>query len=216
MRAMLLSAGLGERMQPLTLTTPKPLLKIKGESLIVRHICALVQSGIEEIIINLGYRGSQIEETLGNGSQWGAQLRYSYEDPILNTGGGIVQALPLLGPDPFVVVSSDLYTDFPFNRLPTHPKGLIHLVMVDNPPHHPKGDFALVDGVLQETGGPLLNFGGIGVYYPELFEDSKPEPFPLSRLFRKAIRSGFATGEHYKGVWHNVGTPEQLQALELS
>jgi N-acetyl-alpha-D-muramate 1-phosphate uridylyltransferase len=215
MRAMILAAGRGKRMQPLSDHTPKPLLEVRGEPLIVRHIKALARAGIQEIIINLHYLGEKIEAALGNGSQWRVQLQYSPEDPVLETGGGIAKALPLLGSQPFIVVSSDIFTDFPFENLPKKPDALAHLVMVDNPAHHVRGDYGLVQTQIVFTEGPRLNFGGIGVYRPELFGGCPAGAFPLAFLFEKAILAGQATGEHYKGLWHNIGTPAQIQELNV-
>jgi len=214
MHAMILSAGRGQRMRPLTDHTPKPLLEVKGKPLIQYHIEALLRVGIENIVINLGHLGSKIEKRFGNGSSMNVQIQYSYEDPILETGGGIAKALPLLGPKPFIVVSGDILTNFPFERLPKEPKGLLHLVLVDNPPHHLRGDYALVDGYITEGGGPLLNFAGIGVYRPELFQECPKGAFPVPQLFKKALQSQQVTGEYYQGIWHNIGTPQQL--LELN
>ncbi len=216
MKAMILAAGRGKRMLPLTVHTPKPLLLFKGERLIVRHLKALARAGISEVVINLGYLGHQIETVLGSGAEWGVSIQYSREDPILETGGGIAQALPLLGTEPFIALSSDLVTDFPFTQLLNQPKELMHLVMVSNPPHHPQGDYALEDGYLVTNHDHYLNFGGIGVYHPDLFQDCPQGSFPLSLLFLKAIKARQATGEFYPGLWHNVGTPEQLAALEYS
>jgi N-acetyl-alpha-D-muramate 1-phosphate uridylyltransferase len=213
MKAMILAAGRGLRMLPLTLNLPKPLLAVKGTPLIVYHLQAFRRAGIHEIVINLGHLGSKIEQFLGDGRQWGVQIHYSYEDPILETGGGIAKALPLLGTDPFLVVSSDVFTDFPFEHLPREPQGLIHLVMVDNPSYHPKGDYALQEGNLLKTGETLFNFGGIGIYRPALFMGCPEGAFPVSTLFEKAINLHQATGEYYRGFWHNIGTPEQLAIL---
>lgn len=219
MRAIILSAGLGKRMLPLTEHTPKPLLKVAGVPLIVHHIKNLSLAGIREIVINLGHLGEKIEQTLGNGSAFGVNLAYSYEDPILETAGGIKKALTsdLLGPDPFIAVSSDLFTDFPFETLPQLPKKLIHMVLTDNPPHHPKGDYALKgENVLEKAAlpdGSLLNFAGIGVYRPELFEACPEGIYKLPQLFKKAFLSNAITGEYYRGIWYNIGTPEDLQAV---
>ncbi len=213
MRAMILAAGRGKRMQPLTDSLPKPLLTVKGRSLIAHHLKSLVRAGITEVVINVGHLGHKIEEALGNGAQYELAIQYSYEDPILETGGGVYKALPLLGPDPFIVISGDVLTDYPLEKCPKNPRGLGHLVMVDNPPYHPLGDFALVDGWLQESGGPLLNFAGIGVYHPEMFTECPRGAFPLSLLFKRAIRDWMLSGEYYQGLWHNIGTPEQLAEL---
>ncbi len=221
MRAIILSAGLGKRMLPLTLHTPKPLLKVAGEPLIVHHIRNLSAAGIREIVINLGHLGRKIEETLGNGSAFGVTLAYSYEDPILETAGGIKKALALnlLGQDPFISVSSDLFTDFPFVNLPMLPKRLIHMILTDNPPHHPKGDYALMGEMVIEKApepeGSLLNFAGITVLRPELFEACPEGVYKLPQLFKKAFLSNSITGEYYRGIWYNIGTPEDLQAVNF-
>ena len=213
MRAMILAAGRGKRMGALTDHIPKPLLSIKNKPLIVYQIEALRDAGVEAFVINLGYLGHKIEAALGNGTQFGVRIQYSLEDPVLETGGGVAKALPLLGVDPFIVVSSDIYTDFPYKQLPKNPKGLVHLVMVDNPPHHPRGDYALVDGKICKTGEPLFNFGGIGVYRPELFIGCPEGIFPLNVLYEKAIKEQQISGEYYQGVWHNIGKPAQLADL---
>jgi MurNAc alpha-1-phosphate uridylyltransferase len=213
MRAMILAAGRGKRMGELTDHTPKPLLPIKNKPLIVYQIEALLEAGVEEFVINLGYLGHKIESTLGNGKQFGVRIQYSVEDPVLETGGGVAKALPLLGSDPFIVVSSDIYTDYPYKKLPPDPEGLVHLVMVDNPPHHSRGDYALVDGKVSKTGDFLLNFGGIGVYRPELFIGCPEGIFPLNVLYEKAIIEQKISGEYYQGLWHNIGTSKQLANL---
>jgi len=218
MRAMILAAGLGKRLRPLTDHTPKPLLPVRGKPLIIHHLQALARAGIVEIVINVnhGHLGKKIEEALGDGQQLGVQIFYSIENPALETGGGIAKALPQLGPDPFLVVSGDILTDFPFERLPFEPKGLAHLVLVDNPPYHPQGDYALINGLVAEVGGPLLNFAGIGVYRPALFAGCPAGIFRLPSLFKKAFIEQQITGEYYSGVWHNIGTPEELMLAEKS
>ena len=213
MRAMILAAGRGERMRPLTDQTPKPLLTVHHKPLIVYHIEALVRAGISEIVINIGYLPQKFVEILGKGEQYGANIHYSWEDPILETGGGIVKALPYLGQDPFIVVSGDIFTDYPFERLPKDPKGLAHLVLVDNPPHHPKGDFALQAGYVQEAGEALFNFAGIGVYRSELFAQYPPTYFRLYPILQKPLQERLITGEYYQGIWYNIGSVEQLKAV---
>lgn len=212
MRAMILSAGRGERMRPLTLSIPKPLVTIKGKPLIVYHIERLVNAGIQDIVINLGYLGDRIQHALGTGENFGVRLHYSHEDPILNTGGGILQALALLGSEPFLVLSADLYTDFPLATLIHTPLDLMHLVLVDNPEFHQHGDYGLNQGQLTLT-GERLTFSGIGVLHPDLFKGYPPKAFPLSEPFQQAIQQGRATGEHYTGLWYNVGTMEVLEEL---
>lgn len=219
MRAMILAAGLGQRLRPLTDHTPKPLLAIKGKPLIVHHLEALVRVGIKEIVINinLGHLGQKIADTLGNGHSFGADILYSTENPALETGGGIAKALPLLGSEPFLTVSGDILTDFPFERLlQSQPQGLAHLVLVDNPPYHPMGDYALREGYVTAQGSPLLNFAGIGIYRPELFEGCPTGAFRLPTLFQNAFLKQQITGEYYSGVWHNIGTIEEINRAEQS
>ncbi|NIW86623.1 MAG: NTP transferase domain-containing protein [Gammaproteobacteria bacterium] len=215
MRAMLLAAGRGERMRPLTDTTPKPLLEAGGKALIVHLIERLVKAGLVEVVINHAYLGDRVEAALGEGYALGARIRYSPEPPdALETGGGIANALPLLGPEPFLVVNADIWTDYPFRRVPRNPQGLAHLVLVDNPPHHSQGDFALREGVVAENGDTRLTFSGIGVYRPELFEGQHARRFPLAPLIRRAAAQGRVSGEHYGGQWMDIGTPARLGELD--
>jgi len=211
---MLLAAGRGERMRPLTDTTPKPLLRIGGQMLIERHVHALAQAGIRQLVINHAHLGGQIERALGDGSAYGVQIAYSPEpEGALETGGGIFNALPLLGAAPFLVVNADIWTDYPFTGLPQSIDGLAHLVMVSNPPHHPDGDFSLSGGRLAQRGPAMLTFSGIGVYRPELFDGCTPGAFPLAPLLRTAMDAGRVSGEHYTGAWFDIGTPERLDAI---
>ncbi len=215
MKAMILAAGRGERMRPLTDHTPKPLLRVAGRSLIEYHILGLVQAGFCELVINHAHLGDQIEQALGDGSRYGAQIRYSAEGEALETGGGIFRALPLLGPAPFLVVNGDIWTDFPYAGLPAEPAGLAHLVLVDNPPQHPAGDFVLGEtGRVSDSGTSRLTFSGIGVYRTELFAGHVPGKFPLAPLLRDAMAQGQVSGEHYRGGWVDVGTPQRLAELE--
>ncbi len=215
MRAMILAAGRGVRMGPLTERIPKPLLTIGGEPLIVHLIGRLAKAGFNDIVINHAHLGEQIVDRLGDGKALGVQIRYSPELPqALETGGGIYNALPLLGDQPFVVVNGDIWTDFPFERLPARPSGLAHLVLVSNPPHRVDGDFALTGGRMSADGDPKLTFSGIGVYAAELFRDCEPGPFPLAPLLRTAAAQGLVTGEHYAGEWVDVGTEERHRALD--
>ena len=214
MRAMILAAGRGERMRPLTDHTPKPLLRAGGKPLIVHHIEHLAAAGFLDILINHARFGQQIEAALGDGSAWGVHIRYSPEHPPLETGGGIFRALPLLGPDPFLVVNGDVWTDYDFSRVGLGSGDLAHLVLVDNPPFRPNGDFALMAGRAQEVGQPSLTFSGIGVYHPDLFWGCRPEAFPLAPLLRAAMRQGRVSAEHLHGIWFDVGTPERLQSLD--
>lgn len=209
---MLLAAGRGERMRPLTEHTPKALLKAGPLSLIEHHLLRLAGSGFRHVVVNHAYRGAQIEAALGDGGRYGLEIRYSPEDePGLETGGGIHRALPLLGAAPFLVINADVYTDYPFAALPGRFAGpWAQLVLVDNPPHHPAGDFDLAAGRVVAGTGPRLTFSGIGMYHPELFAACRPGAFPLAPLLRAAIARDRVGGEHYRGLWLDVGTPERL------
>lgn len=217
MRAILLAAGRGERMRPLTDTTPKPLLRVAGRSLAEHHLRALAAAGITEVVVNLAHLGAQIEAALGDGRRYGVQLGYSREpDGALETGGGILQALELLGPEPFAVVNGDTWSDFPFARLPARPDGLAHLVLVDNPAHHPGGDFSLAGGRVRAAGGATLTYSGIAVLDPALFAGCRPGRFPLAPLLHAALARDAVAGEHWRGRWCDVGTPERLRALDAA
>ncbi len=215
MKAMILAAGRGERMRPLTDHVPKALLTASGKQLIVYHIENLVRAGVHEIIINHAHLGEQIEQALGDGGGYGVRIFYSPEgEQVLETGGGIFNALPLLGAEPFIVVNADVWTDYPFTQLPADPEGLAHLVLISNPPHHPHGDFALRSGYVLSEDNEKLTFSGIGVYRPELFAECQPGKFPLAPLLRAAMEKHQVTGEHYRGAWFDIGTPERLQQLD--
>ncbi|HUB88221.1 MAG TPA: nucleotidyltransferase family protein [Dyella sp.] len=225
--ALIFAAGLGERMRPLTNHTPKPLLRVRGKPLIAWHLEKLAAIDVRYVVINTSHLAEQFPETLGDGSQWGLRIRYAYEGPVpLETGGGMLNALPLLGPEPFVVISGDVWTDADFAALPVEPKGLVHLLMVDNPPHHPHGDFALDEqGKLHDVGDQRLTYSGIGVYRRELLNgwqavidqrhpvDEKSPRFKLAPLLRAAMQRGEASGSHHRGEWTDVGSPERLAAL---
>jgi len=214
MKAMILAAGRGERMRPLTDATPKPLLRIGGQTLIEHHIHALSQGGITELVINHAHLGEQIVKALGDGDAYGVSIQYSPEpDAALETGGGVYNALPLLGDAPFVVVNADIWTDYRFDGLPQTPAGMAHLVMVDNPEHHPGGDFSLSNDQLSQQGPHMLTFSGIGVYRPALFADCTPGAFPLGPLLRAAMDREEVSGEQYTGRWFDIGTPERLDAV---
>ncbi|MEJ2553356.1 MAG: nucleotidyltransferase family protein [Gammaproteobacteria bacterium] len=214
MRAMILAAGRGERMRPLTDATPKPMLRVGGQCLIEYHLHALARADIREVVINLGHLGEQIEARLGDGRRYGLSIRYSQEgDHVLDTGGGILRALPLMGPDPFIVINGDIFTDFAFGDLLQRSVALAHVVLVANPAHHPQGEFSLVDGQVGVEGAPRYTFSGIGIYRPELFVDCAAGVFPLAPLLRRAMLTGQVNGELYEGVWCDVGTPERLNAL---
>lgn len=216
MKAMILAAGRGERMRPLTDHTPKPLLPVAGKALIEYHLESLARAGFEDVVINLSHLGNLVREIVGDGRRFGLAVRYCDEGaPPLETGGGILHALPLLGSAPFLVVNGDVWTDFPFQTLRDRSDELAHLVLVDNPPQHPGGDFSL-DGqrVRGADGGPALTFSGIGVYSPALFDGCERGRFPLAPLLRQAMAEGQVGGEHYRGHWFDVGTPERLQILD--
>ena len=216
MRAMILAAGRGERMRPLTDRTPKPLLPVAGKPLIVWHLERLVRAGIRDIVINHAHLGEQIEALLGDGGAWGASIRYSAE-PVgaLETAGGIALALPLLGPEPFLVVNGDIYCEFDFSALPPLAAAdLAHLVLVANPEHHAHGDFAL-DGNRVATGGALLTFAGIGLYRPLLFAAiASGARAALAPLLRQAIADHRVSGQRHDGRWVDVGTPQRLELLD--
>ena len=216
MKAMILAAGRGERMRPLTDSLPKPLLPVASKPLIAWQIEALVAAGITEIVINHAWLGEMIENALGDGAAFGARIRYSPEGEALETGGGIRRALPLLGEAPFLVLNGDVLTDYPFARLRDQAVALAHLVLVSNPEHHPRGDFHLQAGRVSAEGEPRLTFSGIGVYHPALFAACEPGRFPLAPLLRQAMAAGQVSGEHYPGQWLDVGSPERLrQAQDL-
>lgn len=214
MKAMILAAGRGQRMQPLTNTVPKPLLNVRGKPLLQYHVENLASAGVKQIVINHARFGDQIEAYFGHGEEYGVEIYYSPEgDTPLGTGGGIKRSLPLLGRDPFIVVSADIWTDFNYGDLPDSLNGYAHLILVDNPAHHPQGDFCLHGGLVALTGGERLTYGNLGVYSHELFLDCEATNFPLGPLLFSAAEKHKISGEYYSGEWVNVGTPEQLSAL---
>ena len=238
MKAMILAAGRGERMRPLTDHAPKPLLKVGGKPLIVWHLEHLAKAGFTDIVINHAHLGHMIEAALGNGAQWGLSIHYSPEVVALETAGGIANALHFLTEngtkrEPFLVVNGDTFTDFDFANL-THllapspfkaegggegeiVQNLAHLVLVGNPPQHPNGDFAIENGLLKNIGAQMRTFSGVGIYHPDLFADIvKGQPAKLAPLLRKAIENNAATAQYYQGVWHDIGTPERLKHLDKS
>ncbi|WP_017476347.1 N-acetylmuramate alpha-1-phosphate uridylyltransferase MurU [Pseudomonas sp. PAMC 26793] len=217
MKAMILAAGKGERMRPLTLHTPKPLIQAGGKRLIEYHLEALAKAGFTDIVINHAWLGQQIEGYLGDGAQYGVRIQYSAEGEPLETGGGIFKALPLLGDEPFLVVNGDIWTDYDFASLNQPLNGLAHLVMVDNPAHHPSGgDFYIKDGALHDAapGADNLTFSGISVLHPKLFAGCSAGAFKLAPLLRDAMAKGLVTGEHMNGRWIDVGTLERLAQVE--
>lgn len=214
MKAMILAAGRGERMRPLTETTPKPLLRVGEHALIEYHLYALARAGIRDIVINHSWLGQQIVDQLGDGQRYGVSIVYSAEgEPPLETAGGIIQALPLLGDAPFMLVNADIWTDYDFRQLPQVLVGKAHLVLVDNPQHHAGGDFAL-DANSVRNEGDKLTYSGIGVYSPALFAGLPVGVRPLAPLLRAAIDRGEISGEWYRGQWWDVGTPHRLQELD--
>lgn len=218
MRAMILAAGRGERMRPLTDHTPKPLLPVGGKPLIVWHLERLARAGFRQVVINHAHLGEQIPAALGDGGAWGLEIRYSPEPPgALETAGGIARALPLLGPEPFLVVNGDIFCDWePAAALTLDMVDrLAHLVLVDNPVHHPIGDFALVDGQVGNQEAGRLTFAGVGIYAPALFAGLDPDqPAKLAPLLRAAADAGRVSGERHGGRWVDVGTPERLAQLD--
>ena len=227
MKALIFAAGLGERMRPLTDTTPKPLLCVGGKPLIAWHLEKLAAIGVREVVVNTSWLAEQFPAALGDGAGFGLRIAYSHEGATpLETGGGMWHALDLLGDDPFIAVNGDIWTDYDFARLPQAPAGDAHLVLVDNPAHHPTGDFALqADGRVLSDGEARLTFSGIGVYRPELFLDWRavvgdapgadtPPRFRLAPLLRAAMRRHAVSGERHAGAWTDVGTPQRLADLD--
>ncbi|MFZ2235051.1 MAG: nucleotidyltransferase family protein [Dokdonella sp.] len=225
-QALIFAAGRGERLRPLTDTTPKPLIEVGGKPLIVWHLEKLAAAGVREVVINTSHLAEQFEPTLGDGSRWGMTIRYSYEGPTpLETGGGMRRALALLQSgtsradalrdDLFVAVSSDIWSDYDYANLPDTIAGTAHLVMVPNPVFHPRGDFNLDDTRLNEdASGERLTFANIGVYKPAFIEDQPDGAFKLLPLFQRAMRNRELSGERYDGPWHNIGNVAQLDALD--
>ena len=215
MRAMILAAGRGERLRPLTDTVPKPLLEVAGKPLIEHHILALSAAGFSEIVINQGHLGNLLAATIGDGSRWGVTIHWSDEQAgALETGGGIHQALPLLGPSPFLVVNADIWTDYPFIRLRAVKCDWAHLVMIPNPAFKPAGDFALRQARIRQEGEQKLTFSGIAVYHPRLFAGCKAGKFSVVPLLRSAMEQHLVTGEKYTGCWQDIGTLERLESIE--
>ena len=227
MKALILAAGLGERMRPLTDRTPKPLLPVAGKPLIAWHLEKLAAVGVTDVVINTSWLAEQFPVALGDGRRWGMRLQFAYEGAVpLETGGAFWNALPLLGREPFIAINGDIWTDFDFARLPTDIAGDAHLVLVDNPPQHPGGDFVLRGDQIVSDGESRLTFSGIGVYRPSLLEhwrsvigsapgaDATPPRFKLAPLLRDAMHRGAVRGERHPGRWTDVGTPERLAQLD--
>jgi len=214
---MVLAAGRGERMRPLTDREPKPLLRAGGKRLIEYHLERLAAGGFREVVINTAWLGDRIEAALGTGERFGLAITYSHERPeALETGGGIFHALPLLGSDPFLLVNGDVWTDIDFGVMRRSPpaESLAHLVLVANPPQHARGDFLLDRGRVSEGEGARRTYSGIGIYRPEFFMGCIPGKFPLLPLLRRAIAQGALTGEFHEGRWFDIGTLERLSALD--
>ena len=215
MKAMILAAGRGERMRPLTDATPKPLLEVGGRALIEHHVRALVGAGINELVINLAWRGAQIRDFLGNGAKYGASISYSEEGAeALETGGGIQHALPLLGREPFWLVNGDIYCEFAYPERSLNSDTLGHLLLVPNPEHNLSGDFGLDDECVVPMAAETWTYSGIALLDPRLFEDSSPGKFPLAPLLIDAMARAAITGEIHAGRWVDVGTPERLRELD--
>lgn len=215
MKVLIFAAGKGERLQPLTKSIPKALVPVGGRPLIVHHLQRLAAAGLPQVVINCAYLRDVLRDEIGNGSRWGVRVRWSDEgDEALETGGGMLHALPLLGRDPFIGLNADIYTHYDFGRLKDQPQGLAHLVLVPNPPHNRRGDFALEDGQVLSVAAGRLTFSGIGAYRPELVEGYRPGVFPLAPVLRTAIAHRQVSGEYYEGGWFDVGTPERLTEVD--
>lgn len=229
MKALIFAAGLGERMRPLTDTTPKPLLAVAGKPLIEWHLEKLAACGVREVVVNTSWLAPQFPQALGDGARWGLRIAYSYEGATpLETGGGMLHALPLLGDAPFLLVNGDIWTDADFAQLPREPAGLAHLVMVDRPPQATQGDFALdADGLVRSDGEQRLTYAGLGIYRPQLLDDWRahsrdagadetPPRFRLAPILRAHMAAGRISGEHHRGRWTDVGTPQRLAELDAA
>ena len=214
MIAMILAAGHGERLRPLTETTPKALVEVRGRSLLERHLDSLKAAGIETVVINLGWLGEMIADRIGSGHAYGLNVVYSQEgENILETGGGIHRALPMLGREPFLVVNADVYTDMPLPPAGLAETDVGHLVLVPRPAHKPQGDFDLQDGRVCESRNAAHTFSGVAVYRPEFFAGCEPGRFPLAPMLKAAAREGRLAGSLYEGLWEDVGAPERLADL---
>nr|CAA6802969.1 MAG: Glucose-1-phosphate thymidylyltransferase (EC [uncultured Thiotrichaceae bacterium] len=217
MKAMILAAGHGTRMRPLTNHTPKPLLPVGGKPLIVWHIEKLAKAGYQDIVINIGWLGDQIPAALGNGERWGINLHYSDEqqEGVLETAGGIIKALPLLDDEPFLVINGDIWCDYSCQPVKLKGDDLVHLVLVNNPPHHPEGDFALQEGRVSDNKAlACYTFSGIGFYHPALFDKLSYGKQALAPLLRSAMQNKRVSGELHQGEWLDIGTPERLRVLD--
>lgn len=219
MKAMILAAGRGERLRPLTDNVPKPLIKVAGKSLIEYHLSNLADAGFKEIVINTAWLGEKIHQQLGNGENYGLSIQYSDEGEALETAGGIINALPLLGDEPFLIINGDIWCDFDFSPLAEsltelNDSAQAHLVLVNNPVHNPNGDFALQGEHLKNTGNTMYTYSGIGIYSAAFFAGQKPGKTPLAPIIRDKCEAGLISGQHHDGLWTDVGTLERLQQLE--
>lgn len=215
MKAMILAAGRGERLRPLTDTTPKPLIQVAGKSLIGYHLEKLALAGFTEIIINTAWLAEKIHRELSNGESYGLNIKYSDEGTALETAGGIINALPLLGEEPFLVVNGDIWCDLDFSALPDLETPIqAHLVLVDNPPHNLAGDFSLNAGLIRNTGKVMKTYSGIALFHPEFFQAQRKGALPLAPILREKCAANLVSGQLHQGLWTDVGTPERLQALE--
>lgn len=213
MKAMILAAGRGERMRPLTDTTPKPLLKVAGRCLIEHHIFNLKSAGYTDLVINTAWLAGKIHQQIGDGSNYGVSIQYSDEQEALETGGGINKALPLLGNEPFLVVNGDVWCDYDYSKLPTLKEDcLAHLILVNNPEHNPAGDFSIKQGMLSNAQENRLTFSGIGLYRPE-FIKREEDKFPLATILRQAADDNKISAEYFPGLWIDIGTPERLEQI---
>jgi N-acetyl-alpha-D-muramate 1-phosphate uridylyltransferase len=215
MKAMLLAAGRGERLRPITDSLPKPLVRVGGRPLIAWHLAALARAGVREVVINVSWLGEQLRAALGDGRELGVRIHWSEEGPVpLETGGGILKALPLLAPGPFLLVSSDIWTDIDFARIRITEDALAHLVLIPNPPHHPRGDFGLDGERVVDRETDRFTYANVGLYRPELFDGFEPGRFPLLAVLNRGIAARRVSGEIHRGEWCDVGTPERLAGLE--
>jgi len=215
MKAMLLAAGRGERLRPITDSMPKPLVRVGGRPLIAWHLTRLARAGVREVVINLSWLGEQLRAALGDGREFGVRIHWSEEGPVpLETGGGIRNALPLLAPGPFLVVSADIWTDIDFAHVHLPPEAQAHLVLIENPPHHPRGDFGLDGGWVVDRDSDRLTYANVGLYRPGFFDGFGPGRFPLLSALRRGIDARQVSGELHRGEWCDVGTPGRLAELE--
>ena len=215
MKAMILAAGRGERLRPLTDETPKPLIEVAGRSLIEFHLINLAASGFKEIVINTAWLAEKIHQKLGNGEAYGVTIQYSDEGEALETAGGIINALPLLGDDPFLVVNGDIWCDFDFSTLPQLKQPIqAHLLLVNNPDHNQKGDFSLQDKLIKNTGESMHTYSGIGIYSTDFFAEQQSGSAPLAPIIRNKSKANLVSGQFYDGLWTDVGTLERLRELE--